>query len=137
MTNPNVIGSATFPEFWGEDHLDWRPARWIQSSSQNQALNTKDDLNQQSLVLPPKAKGAFIPWSGGARVCPGKKFSQVEFVAAISVLVRTYRTEVVPRPEETEGEARQRCLEVVNDSETQVTLEMRKAKSVSLRLVRL
>lgn len=137
MTNPNVMGAATFPEFWGEDHLEWKPTRWIESSSQNQALKTKEDLEQESLVQPSTAKGAFIPWSGGARVCPGKKFSQVEFVAAVSVLCRTYRIEVVPRPGETEQQARERCLEVINDSETQVTLGMRRADTVSVRLVRL
>lgn len=137
MTNANVIGSATFPEYWGEDHLDWRPSRWIECSSQNQALKTKDDLDRESLVQPQKARGAFIPWSGGARVCPGKKFSQVEFVAAISILCRTYRIEAVPLQGETARQARERCLEVVNDSETQVTLGMRRGESVSLRLVRL
>lgn len=136
MTAPNVIGSATFPEFWGEDHLDWKPDRWIESPSQGHRLNVKDDLDQERIAQPPKGKGAFIPWSGGARVCPGKKFSQVEFVAVISMLLRSYRIDVVPCQGETEVEARERCLEVVKDSETQVTLQMKNPGSVNLRLVR-
>lgn len=137
MTAPNVIGSATFPEFWGQEHLDWKPDRWIEAPRPSQELNLRDSLSQENVVQPAKSKGAFIPWSGGARVCPGKKVSQVEFVAVVATLLRAYRIEVVPRQGETEAQARARCLEVVKDSETQVTLQMRDPESVSLRLIRL
>lgn len=127
MVAPNVIGSCTLPEFWGEDHLDWKPQRWIQGSA----------IQAENIVQPPKGKETFIPWSGGARVCPGKKFSQVEFVAIIARLLQSYKIEVVPEQGETEDEARRRCLEVIKDSETQITLQMRQASSVRLRLVKL
>lgn len=136
-TNPNIIGSATLPEYWGEDHLEWKPSRWNECSNQIQALKTRADLDQEALVQPPRTKGAFIPWSGGARVCPGKKFSQVEFVAVISTLLRDYQVEVVTQPGESLEQARKRCLEIVDDSETQVILGMKRAKSVKLRLVEL
>ncbi|KAI1485519.1 hypothetical protein F5X96DRAFT_659588 [Biscogniauxia mediterranea] len=37
----------------------------------------------------------FIVWSEGARDCPGRKFSQVEFVATIASLFRDWRVNPV------------------------------------------
>lgn len=135
MVAPNVIGSCTLPEHWGDDHLDWKPRRWIQEPSASEVRNAGDALQAENVAQPPKGKESFFPWSAGARVCPGKKFSQVEFVAIISRLLSTHRIEVVPRQGEAAEEARRRCLEVVNDSETRITLQMRQATSVRLRLV--
>lgn len=136
MVAPNVIGTCTLPEYWGEDHLDWKPHRWIQEPSPSQAVSGEDAMAAETIGQPPKGRDTFIPWSGGARVCPGKKFSQVEFVAIISRLLRSHRVEVVPRQGETEEAARRRCLEIIKDSETQITLQMRQATSVRLRLVK-
>ncbi|KAK8139321.1 hypothetical protein PG984_002701 [Apiospora sp. TS-2023a] len=62
----------THPDYWGADALDWRPSRWIDS--------------EEELITP--RRGTFIGWSEGERSCPGKKFSQVEFVATIARLFR-------------------------------------------------
>lgn len=135
MTNPNVIGSATLPEYWGPDSMDWKPTRWIESAVQDE--KTGDEIpGAESMRQPPKHQHTFIPWSAGARICPGQKFSRVEFVATVAELLRYYEVEVVPRPGETDAQARQRCLEVVQDSETQLTLRMRNPTAVSLRLVK-
>lgn len=34
--------------------------------------------------------GAYIPWSEGNRVCPGKKFAQVEHVAVMIAMFRDH-----------------------------------------------
>lgn len=34
-----------------------------------------------------------MPWAAGPRVCPGKKFSQVEFVAVLACLMKGYHVE--------------------------------------------
>lgn len=134
---PNVIGSCTLPEYWGEDHLDWHPQRWIEEPEFNQSKNIEDTIKAENFAQPPKGKETYIPWSGGARVCPGKEFSQVEFVAIVSQLLRFNKIEVVVRQRETKEKARERCLEVIEDSETQVTLQMRQASTVRLRLMKL
>lgn len=59
----------THPEYWGADALDWRPSRWIQDTGDG----------EEELMTP--RRGTFIAWSEGERSCPGKKFSQAEFVA--------------------------------------------------------
>ena len=35
----------------------------------------------------------FMPWNTGPRVCPGKKFSQVEFVAVVARIFRDWSVE--------------------------------------------
>ncbi|KUL83713.1 hypothetical protein ZTR_07518 [Talaromyces verruculosus] len=139
---PNFIASHTLPEFWGDDHLDWNPSRWIESASTSLERNLSDKHvsskpGGEEIRTPPKGKDTYFPWSGGGRVCPGKKFSQVEFVAAISVLLWEYVIEVVPRPgRETVQQARQRCLDVIQDSESFFTLQMKNPTSVRLRLIK-
>lgn len=141
---PNVIASHTMPEHWGEDHMVFRPGRWIgqqQSSGADGASEEEVLLDLPASVgentKGPDGKGiTFFPWSAGARVCPGKKFSQVEVLAVLSSILRDYRIEVVPEGLETEEQARKRCLAVIEDSETQITLQMRRPDSVFLRAVK-
>ena len=55
--------------------------------------------NDGSQMKPPRIlkhssmcqEGAFTPWSSGARVCPGMKMAQVEFLAAFSTIFRGYK----------------------------------------------
>ena len=44
-------------------------------------------------ILKP-AKGAFLPFSDGARACSGKKFAGVEFVAVLFTLLRNHRVQL-------------------------------------------
>jgi len=66
----------------------------------------------------------YNPWTAGPRVCPGKKFSQVEFIAVIARLFKDARV----RPKLEAGEKREDAVrkvkEVVEDSELGVTLHM-------------
>lgn len=131
------------PEHWGEDHMVFRPGRWIGHQPGGGADAAPEEVlldlpaSVRERTTPPDGKGiTFFPWSSGARVCPGKKFSQVEVLAVVSSVLRDYRIEVVPEGLETEEQARKRCLSVIEDSETQITLQMRRPDSVWLRAVK-
>ena len=120
----NVVAVQCDPVTWGPDALEWRPDRWITRTDQGEAGNES--------LLEPKP-GTFLPWSLGPRVCPGRKFSQVEFVAVVSRLLWRHRV----RPKQLEGEAledaQRRVLKVVNDSAVgPIVLSMRNSESVSL-----
>lgn len=115
----NLSALHTSPEYWGSDALVWRPDRWIQV-----------DAGTEELYQP--LAGTFLPWASGPRVCPGKKFSHVEFVAVISRLFRSHQ--VKPFLESGEGatEAKERLMEVVQDSKVVITLQMRHPEKVKL-----
>ena len=114
----------TNPKYWGADSTSWRPDRWMWSAS------AKDNIGPETLREP--TKGSFIAWSDGPRVCPGKKFSQVEFVAVMAVLFHQHNVKPALLEGETEGGAKQRVLATVEDSQTNITLQMRQPKRVSL-----
>lgn len=90
LVMPNGIASQTLPEYWGEDTLEWKPDRWIKSNTvkdNDSGLKVYGGVAEESPLPPAKVEETFLPWSGGGRVCPGKRFSQVEFVAIISLLL--------------------------------------------------
>jgi cytochrome P450 len=122
---PNCVALQTDPDTWGFDSLVWRPNRWIEGSK---AIGSEDFLSP--------IKGSYIPWSEGPRACPGKKFSMVEFVSVIAVLLWKHRIEVKPRAGETSGQARERVYRAVEDSATHFTLQMRNPKSVGLQFIK-
>lgn len=124
MVFPNVVALQSDPEYWGADSLEWKPARWIDSS------NVENDE-----VMRTPTKGAFIPWGDGPRICPGRKFSQVEFVAVVASMLWRHRIEVVPEEGEGFTEAKARILDVMNDTAEGVTLFMRNPEKVRVRIV--
>ncbi|KAK6082597.1 cytochrome P450 [Seiridium cupressi] len=81
---PSYCSMHTDPKYWGSDSLEWRPSRWIRPSPNvgNMPGEEEIDMNQ---------RGVFLGWSEGTRDCPGKKFSQVEFVALMVGLFRQWR----------------------------------------------
>jgi cytochrome P450 len=100
----------TDPRWWGPDGLDWRPSRWIRQK--NDGL---EDIDMHQ-------RGAFIGWSEGTRDCPGKKFSQAEFVATMAVLFSKWRVEPVKMPGESAEEARKRVIKLIEDESGYVLL---------------
>lgn len=68
---PNTMALHTHPRYWGEDALAWRPSRWIVPSTEQSNGANLEFLDGESLRVP--RQGTFVPWSEGARVCPGKK----------------------------------------------------------------
>ncbi|KAK4117833.1 cytochrome P450 [Canariomyces notabilis] len=117
MVAPSYGSVQTDPRFWGSDSLEWKPSRFI--VKRNGGGDDGEDFR-----VP--VRGAFIGWSDGARDCPGRKFSQVEFVAALAVLFRSgWRVEPVTKPGETIEAARRRVLDLIeNDSGSVLLLQM-------------
>lgn len=79
-------------------------------------------------------EGQYLSWASGPRSCPGRKFSQVEFVAALATLFQDCIVEVKPRVvgEGLDG-ARRRLEGVIEDSRIGgVTLQMRRPREVEV-----
>jgi cytochrome P450 len=85
--------------------------------------NTDCQSEQEALFEP--EKGTFFPWSGGARMCVGKKFSQVEFVAVVASLFFKHRVYPVAEAGESMEKARLRIVKIVEDSLLRMTLQVR------------
>ncbi len=77
-------------------------------------------MKHETFVIP--HKGSFIAWSEGIRNCPGKKFSQVEFVAAMAGLFRDWRVDPLSEGSETPEMARKRVMDIVENDTGQVLL---------------
>ena len=110
------------------DELVFRPSRWINASG------------SKTTLLRPE-KGTFVPWAAGARVCPGQKMAQVEFVAAMMTLLRRCKIEAVPLPGETPSDVMDRLDQRLNNSIWRTVLEMEDVyrpchgKGLNMRLV--
>ncbi|PQE25468.1 Cytochrome P450 protein [Rutstroemia sp. NJR-2017a BBW] len=136
---PNTNALHSHPRYWGPDGLEWRPQRWIlskpKSDSTSAALNSSgvSDIEREYVRTPPK--GSYVPWSDGVRPCPGKKFSQVEFVGAMVALFKRNRVEIVREGGETMEQAKERVMGVVKDNVMGLLLQMRSPEKVGLRWV--
>ncbi|MCJ1244328.1 hypothetical protein MMC30_001526 [Trapelia coarctata] len=128
---PNAIAVQSHPRYWGEDANTWRPSRWIDPPlAPGFTLPRKLQIEREVMHVP--VKGSFIPWSDGPRVCPGKKFAQVEFVAVIARLFHTHRVFPVPEAGEDSVSAMERTLGIVKDSHMTFLLQMRDPSRVRL-----
>ena len=123
----NTIALHTLPRYWGSDSLLWRPTRWISSSPST-------PIGNETLQEP--AKGTYIPWAEGHRVCPGRKFSQVEFVAVVAVLFGRYKVYPVLLEGESSENAKERILKTIEKSHVEITLQMKNPRSVALKWTR-
>ena len=107
-------------EYWGRDALVWRPDRWI-----------TDEGTSETFFHP--IEGAYVPWAHGPRVCPGKKFSQVEFVAVIAYLLKDHRVRPVLMTGESQNDAFERMLQVVKDSDMEIAIKMNHPEKLRVR----
>jgi cytochrome P450 len=81
-------------------------------------------------LLHPTSGGGFYAWGAGPRICPGMKFSQVEFCAVLSSILRKVRVEVVSE------DVREKTLSVLRDSYADpLLLHMRRPEELELRIV--
>ncbi|TGO57593.1 hypothetical protein BELL_1337g00010 [Botrytis elliptica] len=87
------------------DEEAFRPSRWINKPG------------SASIHLRP-AKGTFLAWSGGQRICPGQKMAQVEFTAIILTLLKRHRIEATPLKGEGRREIEERLDARLQDSDT-------------------
>ena len=127
---PSYLYLHKHPKFWGQDAQEWKPERWIARSNQNNKANQKQtehhEPNQQSgdspadvedeVLLPPPSRGNFLGWSEGARDCPAKKFSQVEWVGILAALFREWKVEPRQLENETFAETRTRVLNFIEEN---------------------
>ncbi|KAF2235509.1 cytochrome P450 [Viridothelium virens] len=116
---PSLLAIHTHPRHWGDDALEWKPSRWI-------------DADGEFLV---PARGTYFPWSEGAQNCPGRKFSQVEFVAVVASLFQSLLVRPVLAEGESMEQARKRLLEIAEKSSHGVLLRMKNADDVRLSWV--
>lgn len=112
---PSYCSMHTDPRYWGSDSLTWRPSRWIRPDKTGNTPGDEEiDMNQ---------RGVFLGWSEGTRDCPGKKFSQVEFVALMVGLFGQWRVEPAKdHPGESTEAARQRVVKLIGEDSGWVLL---------------
>jgi cytochrome P450 len=117
----NLVSLHSDPKSWGSDALTWKPTRFIESIA-----------GEESLISP--SDGSFVPWVSGPRVCPGKKFAQVEFVAVIATVFKNTRVKVASLPRESSMQTKERVLAVIEDSEVGASpvLKMRHPEKIRL-----
>jgi cytochrome P450 len=127
---PSLLALHMHPQYWVEPE-NWNPRRWITRASEEGA-----DKNEAREALVKPRRGTYFPWSEGPMNCPGRKFSEVEFTAVISRLMRTHRLSIVRNSGESEVQAWQRVRKVVNDCDNQMLLKMRDPGRVRLRCER-
>ena len=115
---PSYGSIQTEPSIWGDDSLEFNPSRWVVPREGSKSTPGDEDfLNYK--------RGTFLGWSEGNRDCPGRKFSQMEFVATLAVLFAQHRVEPVRQPGETAVEARKRVTDLIeNDSGPVLLLQM-------------
>ncbi|KIW18639.1 hypothetical protein PV08_02928 [Exophiala spinifera] len=123
----NFFGIHTDPRHWGATSLEWKPERWI----------VKDPETGVESIRTPTG-GTFLGWSYGPRVCPGKKFSQVEFAAVLVTLLHRFRLKPWAIPErgmESEDDARDALMHAVDDSQFAFTTKMASPEKAGVVIV--
>ncbi|KAG8528171.1 uncharacterized protein KY384_007088 [Bacidia gigantensis] len=124
----NHAANHTNPSIWGKDSLEWKPTRWIDNDGTN-----GDEISNGDVFKQPPVKGCYMPWfDSSPRICPGKKFSQVEFVAVLASLFKDHTVNARPEADESTAQAKQRVMNVVNDSGLRITLQMKHPETVAL-----
>ena len=77
-----------------------------------------------------------MPWIFGPRVCPGKKFSQVEFVAIVAHIMSEYRVEMLRADGESEEGARSRLMGVLEGKYFNISTHLKRPEDAGVRFVR-
>jgi cytochrome P450 len=121
----NFCAIHTNPKYWGSNNVFWDPARFVYIAD-----GAVPGLENE--LLRPDTEKHYFPWSSGQRICPGKKFSQVELVATMAILFHDYRVDPVPEAGESLGDARKRAQHVSLDIQQTLLNEMFAPESVGL-----
>lgn len=134
MIIPSYSALQTHPRHWGDNSLDWEPSRWITSDSTRSSQTREEALVSESFLEFPKSQNPFIAWSAGARACPGRKFSQVEFVGVLVGLFRRHRIRPVQQPGEDAASARERLSAfILKDTGMKLLLQLLHPEQVILK----
>lgn len=110
---------------WGPDAATFNPKRFISTSA---------TTGQETFSIP---EGVLhMPWAFGPRICPGKKFSQVEFVAVVAHILSEYRVEVLKHHGESEVAARGRMMGVLDEKYFNISAHLRRPGDAGVRFAR-
>ena len=158
----NTVSVHRNPQYWphspskisskSHDLDDFVPERWLSPAIKStQISEPKECRNSESVDRPETAsfdsgdklftpiKGAFIPFSEGARACPGRRFAQVEITAVIAVIFKTHTVELDVSEWASDHEieqvgnnerraiydkAKTKAIKLIRESESVVTLQM-------------
>ncbi|KAH8747232.1 cytochrome P450 [Diaporthe sp. PMI_573] len=122
----NMHAAHADPGYWGDDSLEFKPSRWIERTP-----TTTEDDGSEALIKP--LRTVYMSWLDASHVCPGKRFSQVEYVGLMVGLLGTHYVEPA---RESLGEdiehARQRTKDCLADSGTKLVFEMLRPETVPL-----
>ena len=123
--------SANFP-----DPLTWNPKRWIQSHSAGRSKVTLPEILSAEELKHPTSGSGFFAWGTGPRICPGMKFSKVEFCSVLSSVLEKVRVEVVCQDDEKVGVAGQKVMSILRDScADPLLLHVRQPEKLELRFI--
>ncbi|KAF2627362.1 putative cytochrome P450 [Macroventuria anomochaeta] len=120
----NQYGAHLSPR-WGSDAETFNPKRFI----------SVDEEGEERFQMPEGP--AYTAWMIGPRMCPARKFSQVEFAGIMAELLKDWRVEIVREGGESEGEARERVNKVLRDEKYfNVSAHLRRPEVAGVRFVR-
>ncbi|KAB8264692.1 cytochrome P450 [Aspergillus pseudonomiae] len=122
---PSLLAAQTHPKYWPDEPTTWNPRRWVETATPSgDAATTREEQLAREEIMEPRA-GAYFPWSAGVQNCAGRKFAQVEIVAAMAALFREYRMRPVLLDGEDFEKAQARILKSTNDSYQLLVMQMR------------
>jgi cytochrome P450 len=78
-------------------------------------------------------EGVYVPWSHGERICPGKRFSQVELAAVLAVLFYKHGVEVKPEMGESSWDAQAWAVRTSLDIQMTLLNEMYQPERIGLK----
>ncbi|KAI9847766.1 MAG: hypothetical protein M1830_007328 [Pleopsidium flavum] len=145
MVNLSLNGLQFNPKYWGPAPRSYRPQNWDTRCECHWNSNGADEKSNKvidNFSTPPTTpfatirtplEGSYMPFSDGARGCLGKRFSQVEFAAVMTVVLRNHTVELGVGAGETVEAVRQRTSDILEGSLSHLTLSMQ--KQVPLRFV--
>jgi cytochrome P450 len=118
------------------DPLTWSPKRWIQSCPVDETKTILADIVAAEELKHPTSGSGFFAWGAGPRICPGMKFSQVEFCSVMTSVLKRIRVEVVCGECEKADVAKQRVLSILRDScADPLLLHVRQPEKLELRVI--
>lgn len=138
IVEPDTLITALFSAMhasprWGADVHVFNPRRFV-ATDPNAAAGGQQ---AEGLTMPSDTDNAmFLAWVFGPRVCPGKKFSQVEFVAVVAQILSQYRIEVLIKEGQTAEEAKRQLSGVLGEKIFNVSTHLKRPGDAGVRFVR-
>lgn len=124
----NLRAMQMHPQYW-PDGKAWRPSRWISNPAPTNSPSADQVANEQFLV---PSKHIFFPWGEGPQICPGKKFAEVEAVAALACIFETHRVLVKKHVGEIDDAVWKRVDNCLNDVDLEMLVRLKDADRVTL-----